>query len=142
MCISDRSLHFSVGSISDLCISVCKWCPGYRENRSAEVPAGNKVEAVKRYFWNPSNDRSKYLCNCRCHSPGCADCTLYFCFYGTLLPEENLQTIRAIINRQTMDCSKTKKTACLTDRSTRPSGQAVRIFIGEASLTYSCPAAP
>jgi len=26
---------------------ICKWCPGYRENRSAEVPAGNKVEAVK-----------------------------------------------------------------------------------------------
>ena len=37
----------AVGSVSDLCISVCKWCPGYRENRSAEVPAGNKVEAVK-----------------------------------------------------------------------------------------------
>ena len=47
MCISDRSLYFSAGSVSDLCISVCKWCPGYRENRSAEVPAGNEVEAVK-----------------------------------------------------------------------------------------------
>ena len=47
MCISDRSLYFSAGSISDLRISVCKWYPGYREDRSAEVPAGNEVEAVK-----------------------------------------------------------------------------------------------
>ena len=47
MCISDRSLYVSAGSVSDLCISVCKWNPGYREDRSAEVPAGNKVEAVK-----------------------------------------------------------------------------------------------
>ena len=47
MCISDRSLYVSAGSVSDLCISVCKWYPGDREDRSAEVPAGNKVEAVK-----------------------------------------------------------------------------------------------
>ena len=71
MCISDRSLYFSAGSVSDLCISVCKWCPGYRENRSAEVPAGNKSGSRQNdIFWNPSNDRSKYLCNCRCHSSG------------------------------------------------------------------------
>ncbi len=43
--------------------------PAIAKNWSDEVPAGNEVEAVKN-DWNPSNDRSKYLCNCRCHSFG------------------------------------------------------------------------
>ena len=47
MCVSDRSLYFGAGGVSDLCISVCKWNPGYREDWSVEVPSGNEMEAIK-----------------------------------------------------------------------------------------------
>ena len=67
------------------------------------VPAIGKIGPLKFLLgtkWKPSNDifgilpmivASIYV------TAGAillgADCTLYFCFYGTLLPEENLQTI-------------------------------------------------
>lgn len=68
------------------------------------IPAIGKIGPLKFLLgtkWKPSNNifgilpmivASIYV-TAGAILLGCADCVIYFCFYGALLPEKNLQTI-------------------------------------------------
>ncbi len=77
MCISDRSMCFSSGSILICIFLFVNGIPAIGKDRTAEILFGTDVETVKQYIWNPSDDRRKYLCNCRSNSDGCAIAILH-----------------------------------------------------------------